>query len=445
MKINFPAFNQDKSLVYQEIEVQTITGIPELKIIGINGQEAQTIKEKVRTALKSQHFRLKSVRRVVHFSQIDQKNVDLSQFEFQLAAMLLAMLQQIKLPKNLEIFFLGKLSLDGKISPTFSEQDLHILCTKMPNSIFVTSTEFNYPHPNILKITELRDLLDIDFFALKPVQKAILMPINQPRMPDQVYFEDISDFAMVKFCLLAILKQKGSLLLSGSSGTGKSMIFRSLPSLGVDPEAIIELDPTITVKQFKTLINQLEQNSKTQNKIFILNELNDYKNSFIDYLKQFFDKLEANQYRLKYVILGSINPCPCGNYLHPDKLCKCNPFQVKRFQSKIPFPVLDRFDLVLDLNQPALNDDNYPLITSDFAQGLLFQDPIPKLEEKEPFAEFAINTLNVEFNPSKRRIAKIRQLADIISDLKAQNQVSEDTMTEAIYLNSYLLNKNVQT
>lgn len=444
MKVIFPCFDKNNNLLQTRLEVQTVTGLPELKILGINGQEAQTLKEKLRTSLKSQHMKLKNLRKVIHFKEIDSKNVNLDQFDLQLAAMLLSKFKILNFPNKLSLYFIGKLDLDGKVITSISDSQLQLLCAKMPKVIFITSNYSQLNDPNLIKIEQLSDLLKIDYFKLIPVPKAQLLPIDESNSKDEVTLDNIQEFQAAKLALVLTLKSSGSLLLIGSSGAGKSMLFRSLPSLGVPQDNITYLDSSYSVQNFKNLISSLNRSAvdslNTNPQILILNELNDYKKSFLDYLKLFFDDLEAKRFEFPFIVLASLNPCPCGNHGHSEKLCFCNPFQIKRFENKVPFPVLDRFDLVLNLNKTPENF--YPQITMSEALAYLNSDLANSIP-LDKFAEYLMTVLKTEFAPSMRRCNKINETAKLIALKKHEPVLSEESMSEAIFLNTYLLQKNV--
>jgi magnesium chelatase family protein len=447
MKIKFPTFDKNHNLTLQELEVQTVKGLPELKILGLQGQESQILKEKLRTAIKFQSFKLMGVRKIVHLKNFKTHIQSFENLEFQLVVMLLIKLKQVFIPTKLPIFFVGKLDLDGKIRPSISADSFQKLLNTYPKTIFITSADYDLRHPNIIKLSELKQLSNIHFQNLNPVE---LLPVSEDQAqndPDYIDFEAISDFHLPKFCLTITLLQNSSLLLIGESGIGKSLIFRSLPSLGIPEEDIISLDPSFSVSQFKNMIQALEEESaisKNQSKILVLNELSDYKKTFLEYLKIFFDKIEAQNYKNKYILLASLNPCKCGNLGSLEKQCKCNYFQIKSFENKIPFPILDRFEIVLNLNDKN-KEYSFPLLSTFQALKIIGLNPQNQINIQEfevsPFALDLLETVKIKFAPSKRRVHKIANLAKAIAQASNLKTVSEDHMYTAIQINNYLIQK----
>lgn len=451
MKTKFPTFDKNHNLILQDLEVQTVKGLPELKILGLQGQESQILKEKLRTAIKFQNFKLMGVRKIVHLKNFKSHIQSFENLEFQLVVMLLIKLKQVFIPQKLNIFFVGKLDLDGKITSSINEDLFQKLLTTYPKAIFVTSSEYKLQHPNLVKISQLKQLSNIQFHSLEAVEVMPTTPEQAQNDPDYIDFESILDFDIPKFALLLTLIQKTSLLLVGASGIGKSLIYRSLPSLGFLEENIIHLDPSFSVSQFKHLIQALEteslplENNYRPHKILVLNELSDYKKTFLDYLKIFFDKIDAKDYQNSYSILASLNPCKCGNLGNTQKQCKCNYYQIKSFENKIPLPILDRFDIVLNLNT-NFNQLIFPALRTFEAIKLLSQSRAPDYApENISLSEFAKNlyqNVNFQFMPSNRRLKKILQLAFTIASVYSSFVVEEDHMLMSVELNDYLIQKN---
>lgn len=449
MKTKFPTFDKNHNLVLQDLEVQTVKGLPELKILGLQGQEVQILKEKLRTAIKFQNFKLMGVRKIVHLKNFKPHIQSFENLEFQLVVMLLVKLKQVFIPQKLNIFFVGKLDLDGKITSSISEDLFQKLLNTYPKTIFVTSIEYKLQHPNIIKLSELKQLNNINFHNLNPVEVMPLTPEQARNDQDYIDFEAILDFDIPKFSLVLSLVQQTSILLVGASGIGKTLIFRSLPSLGIPEESIISLDPSFTASRFKSLIQALEsestppENDYKQHKILVLNEISDYKKTFLDYLKIFFDKIDSKDYQNSYSLLASLNPCKCGNLGNTTKQCKCNYYQIKSFENKIPLPILDRFDLVLNLNA-RLNESLFPALSTFDAIQLVSKrkSQICKNIELSEFAKNLYQNVNFQFAPSNRRLKKILQLSFTIANVFDSEVVTEDHMLMAIELNDYLIQKN---
>lgn len=432
MKFTFPVFETTQQIKLIHIELKAVKGLPELKILGLPGSYSQTLREIIKTGLKTQGFALKGLRKVIYIK--DELNS--AKIAFHLATMLLAELRHIFIPKKLELYCIGNLELDGKITKSIPESDLQLLMQQFPNTIFLVAADYDLLNQNLIKINTLNDLKNLNFSKLENTET---LPKSEI---DLFNFNNILDLNLSKYALVLSLKMQASLLLIGSSGIGKTILFRTLPALGIKLDHIHAFDSSITVTQFKNRIQKIEADSTSKTTHFlILNELADYSKSFLDYLKIFYDQLDSASLRNKYQLLMTLNPCQCGNYQSQTKLCICNPYQVKRHLSKISFPLLDRIDIVLNLNLLENSSFAWPELTHIDALRILNSQPTHLTYSL--FADNLLFTMQNEFSPSNRRLFKIQQLAETIALTKNTNTVNEEDMFQAINLNSFLLNHNV--
>jgi magnesium chelatase family protein len=437
MKIEFPIIN--KELVHSKIslEVATVRGIPEMKILGISGNDRITLKEKLKTSFKTSGIKLKSVRKVINIGTEDLVNPE--QLELQLAAMLLHKLHIISINNYLNVIFLGRIDLNGTVHKSLEDKEILHILEQSADFVVVCSIETEIEHVNLIKISKVKELVHLDYAALKALPCTKLVSGQKGK----VDFEGINDLNLVKYLILITLISQGSILLMGASGVGKSLIFRSLPSLGFGEDRIYKFDPAYSLKEFKETVAKLEKKFTGQEVALIFNEINDYSKSFLDYMKIFFDKIEASEFNCRFLVFASMNPCKCGNYGHKEKICMCNPFEIKRYKNRLGYPLVERFDLVVNLNEQTNEDGEFPAISTKNAKDLLKASTGNGVQvELNPFVEQIEIMMINEFNPSERRKAKVRKLAEAVSRLRFETELSEESMFQAINFNSYILNFN---
>jgi magnesium chelatase family protein len=136
----------------------------------------------------------------------------------------------------------------------------------------------------------------------------------------------------------------------------------------------------------------------------------------------------------------SLNPCLCGNFKSPEKLCTCNPYDINRNQKKVPFPLLDRIDIVLNLNQLQYDEYAFPSLAHSDAEKILSNSIY--VDSFNQFAEHLLYTLQNDFAPSLRRLSKIKKLAQAIASVKFHTEVTEEDVLESINFNANILSIN---
>ena len=104
--------------------------------------------------------------------------------------------------------------------------------------------------------------------------------------------------------------------------------------------------------------------SLAHNGVLFLDELPEFKRTVLEVLRQPMEERKVTisrakvsiEYPSSFMLVASMNPCPCGFYNHPEKECVCGPGIVKKYLSRISGPLLDRIDLHVEVT-PVSTDD----------------------------------------------------------------------------------------
>lgn len=205
--------------------------------------------------------------------------------------------------------------------------------------------------------------------------------------------------------------------------------------------------------------------SLAHNGLLFLDELPEFNRSVLEVLRQPLEDRHISISRAKYcldypasfMLVASMNPCPCGYYNHPTKACVCNPGQVHRYLNRISGPLLDRIDLhveIVPLSYEAMASQaraessanirervvkarkiqevrfaNHPGIycNAQMETRLLHQYATPDAKGLELLRN-AMNRLNL----SARAYSRILKVARTIADLEGSEQVQSHHIAEAI-------------
>ncbi|MCM1290469.1 MAG: YifB family Mg chelatase-like AAA ATPase [Prevotella sp.] len=380
------------------IEVLTEKGVG-TSIIGLPDTAVKESYQRIDSALRLSGVMVPHRRVVINLSPADIKKEGTA-FDLPMAVGILAAYQSIDVPDLSDYMIVGELSLDGSVLPVKGALPIAIKARKMGYRRLIV------PEANV---TEAAVVNNLEVYGVKTLEQTLdlltgqsdLQPtiINTRQLfAEQAYkfdfdFSEVKGQEAVKRAFEVACAGGHNILLVGSPGSGKSMMAKRLPSI-LPPLSMGEaLETTkihsvagklasgsmlLTTRPFRTphhtvspvaLVGggqnpQLGEISLAHNGILFLDEFPEFPRSVLEVLRQPIEDRVITVARAKYTVnypasfmlVVSMNPCPCGYYGHPTKRCTCTPSQVNRYLNRISGPLLDRIDLQIEI-QPVAFDE----------------------------------------------------------------------------------------
>jgi len=382
----------DGCIIEVEVDFNPRAGVPIFTIVGLPDSAVKESRERVRAAVKNSHLQFPNKGYVVNLSPADIPKHGPA-YDLAIAVGVLAATDQIPLGALENSLFIGELSLDGSIRhvkgvmpmayTAYQEgiERIFVAAEDAPQAALVNGIE-------IIPVETLGQLVE-HLYGLNPIVPFVPPPltIGDDTLPDGIVdFADIKGQQHIKRALEIAAGGNHNLLLSGSPGVGKTLLARAMP--GILPK--LSLDEALEVTRIYSVADMLQGSrplvqtrpfraphhtisqaglvgggstpkpgeiSMAHRGVLFIDEIVEMAPKTLEVLRQpIEDKVVtisraqgSMTFPANFLLVGAMNPCPCGYYGDNTRACTCSPTMISRYQGRLSGPLLDRIDLHVDV------------------------------------------------------------------------------------------------